>query len=270
MFRKSLMVGGLALLGATLGGVASAQMTSPRSELYSQWAVDRYCSMAQQLMTGTPYYSYNLLHSSQDSFTYSSAAPYMGPNLSAYNGKLVNESGNPVTGDMLPLTTQQFVSHRVLPGTTWEYPIVISCKMKDAEAIAYHFGASAAGTQKSCRDVNQAVVADVFASLTAVEQRMIRFSPSQIVYPADLMAASGPSWLYPLPYLPRVAFIQTVGVNTGKLVIRGLAINVSRLNADGNVGPDKKGSYYCHFPSPEYIRALITGQTGPLEETPPN
>lgn len=241
---------------------AHAQMTSARSELYSQWAVDRFCSLAQQITTGTPYYSYNMLHSSLDSFTGSSAAPYEGTNLSAYNGK-------GATGNALPLTTQQFVSHRVLTGTTWEYPIVISCKMKTAEALVYHLGAGAAGTQQTCREVNQQTVADVYASLTSIEQRMLRFQQSDVVFLPDIYAASGPSWLYPLPYLPRVAFIPTVGMNAGKLAFRGLSITVDRNNTSGDVTADKKGSYYCHLPSPEYVRALVTGQTQPIVENPP-
>lgn len=269
MSARPFFAAGLAILAAGFASNSHAQLTSLRSELYSHGAVSRFCNMAQQIISSTSISSYNILHGDLTSFTYSSAAPYMGPNLSAYNGKLTDESGNPLDGDDLPLTTQQFISHRVLPGTTWEYPIVISCKMKDAEAINYHFGAGSAGTQQSCREVNQSVVADVYASLTSVEQRMLRWTQSQIVYLADSFAASGPSWLYPLPYLPRVATAPTTGPNAGKLVLRGLAINVPRTNTDGAVGPDKKGSYYCHFPSPEYIRALITGQTNPIIEEVP-
>jgi hypothetical protein len=252
----------LALTWGLLVTPGHAQVTSARSELYSQWAVDRFCSVAQQITTGTPYYSYNLVHSSLDSFTASSSAPYEGANLSAYNGKGTD-------GGSLPLTTQQFVSHRVLTGTTWEYPIVISCKMKTAEAINFHFGAGAAGTQLTCREVNQATVADVYASLTSVEQRMLRWGQSQIVYRADTYAIAGPGWLYPLPFLPRVATVPTTGADAGKLVLRGLAITVDRSSPATDAGPDKKGSYYCHLPSPEYIRALITGQTQPIIENPP-
>jgi hypothetical protein len=264
MFRNAFSLIGITLIGVVTSRTALAQMPSGRSELFSQWAVDRYCSMAQQLMTGTPYFSYNLVHSSFDSFTQASAAPYdSATNLSAYNGKATS-------GTALPLTTQQLVSHRVLTGTTWEYPIVISCKMKDAEAIIYHFGSGAAGTQQTCREVNQATVADVYANLTSVEQRMLRYPQSQIAYPPDVMHSAGPSWLGGLPYyLPQVAYILTSGPNAGKLAIRGIAINVARTNTDPSAGPDKKGSYYCHFPSPEYIRALITGQTEPIIENPP-
>lgn len=260
--NRTLAVACLMLVAGLGATTASAQVAGARSNLYSQAAVDVFCSTAQQILTGTPGFSHNLVHSSLDSFTSSSAAPYEGPNASAYNGKGSD-------GSSLPLTTQQLVSHRVLPGTSWEYPIVISCKMKTSEAINYHFGAGSASTQQTCREVNQAIVADVYANLTSIEQRMLRYQQSDIVFTSDFYSGAGPVWLYPLPYLPRVAIVPTTGANAGKLVFIGRALTVERTNPSNDAGPDKKGSYYCHFPSPEYIRALITGQTPPLIENPP-
>jgi hypothetical protein len=254
-----------AFLSTVLAATSVQAAPSLRSELYSVGSVARFCSRAQQIVASTPLSSWNIVHNELDTFANSSSAPYMGPNLGSYNGTLAAFPN----GDQMPLITQQLISQRELTQTQWEYPIVISCKMKDAESINYHFGAGSAGTQLSCREVNQDTVASVFASLTAVEQRSIRFPESQIAYIADYMSAAGPTWLYPLPYLPRVAFIPTTGANAGKLVFRGFAIAVSRLDGSGSAGPDKKGVYYCHLPSPEYVRALVTGQMDPIIENPP-
>ncbi|MSR08042.1 MAG: hypothetical protein EXR82_00670 [Gammaproteobacteria bacterium] len=71
--------------------------------------------------------------------------------------------------------------------------------------------------------------------------------------------------MYPLPYLPQVAILTVAG----KLRLRGLTIRVDRILPGGGVGEDKKGSVYCHLPSPEYVRAMITGQTDPIIEIPP-
>lgn len=262
MSRTIPLLAGLALAG--FSAAASAQMTSLRSDLYSHGAVARFCSDAQQVVSNTTLWSWNINHNEKGSFTESSAAPYEGNNQSAYNGNGLDTNSDGFTeGTTLPLTTQQIVSHRVLPGTTWEYPIVISCKMKDAEAINFHFGSGSAGAQQSCKQFTQWLVPQVYASLTAAEQRMLRFQESQIVYQNDFMVEAGPTWLEPLPYLPTVAWVNTLGT---RLIFRSKAINVARTNPTTLADPDKKGSYYCHFASPEYIRALITGQTDPLIE----
>jgi hypothetical protein len=247
-----------------LVGASSAHANPAlRAELYSVVAVDNFCARAQQIVSSTSLYPVVVGHSGLDDFTFSSSAPYEGPNLSAYNGKTDSRLGEDA-GD-LPLTVQQLVSHRVLGATGWVYPVVVSCKMKTAEAINFHVGAGWAGTQRSCRDVNQSTVADVYASLTSIERRTLRWQQGQIIFVADSFASSGPTWLYPLPYLPRVAFVGADGL----LRIHGLAITVARTDPTTAAGPDKKGSYYCHLPSPEYVRALILGQTQPFNETPP-
>lgn len=266
MSRKINILAGVALVAAAAAAPSNAQMTSLRSDLYSHGAVARFCSDAQQIVSSTAFWSWNINHNELGSYTYSSAAPYSGINRSAYNGKGLDTNGDGVTeGETLELTTQQLVSHRVLPGTTWEYPIVISCKMKAAEAINFHFGSGSAGTQQSCRQVTEWLVPQVYASLTLAEQRMLRFQQSQIIYRDDFMVGAGPTWLEPLPYLPTVAFLGT-GTNLGKLIFRSKAITVARTDPSTEASADKKGSYYCHFASPEYIRALITGQTDPLIE----
>jgi hypothetical protein len=247
-------------------GLAALPLTAPaavsaRSELYSVGATDRFCSRAQQIISSINFDSNNVVHTDFTAFANSSSAPYEGPNLGSYNGTLALYPN----GDDMPVTTQQYVSQRELGTTGWEYPIVISCKMKTAEAINFHYGEGTAGVQKTCKEVNQQIVSEVYSSLTSIEQRTLRWPQSDIVYTNDVFAPAGPSWLYPLPYLPRVAFL---GVD-GKLRFRGLAITVARTDPSTAAGPDKKGSYYCHLPSPEYVRALVTGQTNPIIEIPP-
>lgn len=245
-----------------LQSIATLASAAPnaRSALYSGEAVLNFCSRAQQITASTALISTNVLHTTVNAFTFSSAAPYEGPNLSAYNGKGAD-------GGALGLTTQSFVSYRELGQTGFEFPVLISCKMKAAEAINFHLGAGSAGAvQRTCRDVNQSTVADVYASLTLLERRVLRWAQSDIVFLNDIYSDAGPVWLYPLPYLPVVAFINPAN---GKLHFIGRSIWVERTNPTTAAGPDKKGSYYCHLPSPEYVRALITGQIQPIIETVP-
>lgn len=232
----------------------SASAASTRSDLYSVAAVGRFCERAQQIIVDLPQWAVVVSHTDLNAFVGSSSAPYEGTNLSAYNGK-----GS--LGTSLPLTVQQLVTYREVPSNNWEMPVVISCKMKDAESINHYFGEiwepyGIAAVQRDCKYVNQVVVADVYGSLTASERRYLRHQQSSIVYDNDQMAGAGPSWVYPLPEPPPVA---TIG-NDGRLHIKGYAIQVPRSNTDPNVGADKKGVYYCHLPAPEYVRALVTGQ----------
>ena len=128
---------------SVVAGIAALLATAPVAQasnaaLYSQEAVQRLCVDAQKVVSSTSLEAININHSSTDSMTFSSAAPYEGPNLSAYNGK-------EVPGDALPLTTQSFISYSTVRSTRWRYPETVSCKMKDAEAIRFHFGENAAG-----------------------------------------------------------------------------------------------------------------------------
>jgi len=263
---KSLVSAACATLAisAALVPATSQAAVSARSMLYSVGATDRFCSKAQQIISSINFDANNVVHTDFTAFANSSSAPYEGTNLASYGGTLALYP----TGNVMPVTTQQYVSQRELGTTGWEYPIVISCKMKNAEAINYHYapyGLTPAGAQKTCKEVNQQTVAEVYASLTGIEQRTLRWPQNEIVYANDGLAAAGPAWLFPLPYLPRVAFLNVAG----KLVLRGLTIRVDRLEPNPSVGPDKKGSVYCHLPSPEYVRAMITGQTDPIVEIPP-
>jgi hypothetical protein len=272
---KPITLAAVATLATLVAGAATAQVAvDPRSELYSVGGVSRFCTRAQQIVSETSLGSFNINHNDLVMFANSSAAPYVdlltgvGANTGAFNGTLARYPSGGAFGtpqQQMPLITQQLVTNRVLPNTTWEYPVVISCKMKTAEAITFHFGPGTAGTQKTCREINQDTVARVYATLTSFEQRTLRWAQSEIIYTADFYAGSGPNFLYPLPYLPLVANLTS----TGKLRLFGRAIWVPRDLNDGGVGYDKKGSYYCHLPSPEYIRALVTGRTNPILEPPP-
>lgn len=249
-------------LALTLAAQVAPATPSARSDVYSAQATNTFCVRAQQIIASTGLASFNVLHNEQTTFVNSAAAPYDGTNLGSYNGTL---AWNP-TGNTMPLHTQQLISFRELGTTQLMYPVVISCKMKSAEGLNAMFGAGTAGAQKTCADIHRDTVARVYSTLTSVEQRTLKWTQDQIVYPADSMAVAGPNWVYPLPYLPRVAFLGA----DGKLRLRGYAITVAQNDQSGLVGPDKMGVYYCHVASPDYVRALVTGQQpSPILETPP-
>lgn len=244
-----------ALAGGALLTLAAAgtQAQSAQSALYSGQAVRDYCIEAQKVTASTTRTAINVNHSSLDGFRPSSSAPYEGPNLSAYNGK-------ETPGNSLPLTVQQWVNYATLPVNGWQFPQVISCKMKDAEAIRFHFGPTAAGAQQTCRVVNESTVARVYQNLTSAERRLIRYAQTSVVFDDDEVTEAGPSWLGGLPrQRPTLIYLGEDGL----LHIRSNQNAVERTNPSPLAGPDKKGSFYCHFPAPEYVRAVVLGQFPP-------
>jgi hypothetical protein len=243
------------LAGAALLTLASAgtQAQSAQSALYSGKVVRDYCIEGQKVTASTTRTAIAVNHSSLDGFRPSSSAPYEGPNLSAYNGK-------ETPGGALPLTVQQWVNYATLPANGWQFPQIISCKMKDAEAISFHFGPTASGAQQSCRVVNEGTVARVYQNLTSAERRLIRYAQTSVVFDDDEITEAGPSWLGGLPR--RVPTLIYLGED-GLLHIRSGQNAVERTNPSPLAGPDKKGSFYCHFPAPEYVRAVVLGQYPP-------
>lgn len=234
----------------TLAAAGTQAQTAAQSALYSSQAVRDYCIEAQKVTANTPLTAIAVNHSSLAGFTPSSSAPYEGPNLSAYNGK-------GATGNALPLTVQSWINYQTIARTGWQFPQIVSCKMKDAEAIRFHLGQNNAGAQQDCRSVNQSTVAKVYQALTSAEQRLVRYPQNSIVFDADFVTLAGPSWLGGLPTIrPTLVYLG----NDGLLHIRSSANAVERTNPSDAAGPDKKGSFYCHFPAPEYIRNVVLGQ----------
>lgn len=228
--------------------------------LYSGEAVQFLCLQAQQITANTAADAVVIMHrapvsgSANWSFLFSSAAPYEGPNLSAYNGKQT-------PGDNLDLTVQAYPYYSTVPATGWRYAETVSCKMKDAEGINFHFGAGSAGPQQQCRAVNEMVVADVYANLTSWQAATLVYQQTDFVFEDDSFAPSGPVWVNPLasPFAPRTIYVN----GDGMLHVKTTASFVARTNPTTAAGPDKKGSYYCHVPTPEHVLAVIRGQVAP-------
>lgn len=238
------------LLLAVTAQATHAQALSAQSALYSGQVVRDYCIEAQKVTANSPLTALAVNHSSLEGFRPSSSAPYEGPNLSAYNGK---ES----PGNALPLTVQSWINYATIPATGWQFPQVISCKMKDAEAIRFHLGQNNAGAQQDCRSVNQTTVAKVYQTLTNAERRLVRYPQTSVVFDEDSITLAGPSWLGGLPtFRPALIYLG----NDGLLHIRSNQNAVERTNPSDLAGPDKKGSFYCHFPAPEYVRSVVLGQ----------
>lgn len=255
MMKRSIWI----LAAALIPAIGSAQI-SP-NPIYSVKSVNNFCQRAQQIVAGTELESINLVHNTFSSFVTSSSAPYEGLNLSSFNG-------DEPLGDDLALTTQQFNNYQTMPWVGWDFPDVISCKLKDTESIQFHLGEAAASTQGTCADVVAETVQQVYDSANDFDSRWILVEQEDIVIEPDLVTAAGPVWTSGQPGNTKaVAYDNGDGV----LRLRGIALPVDRTDPTSFVGPDKKGVYYCHLPSPEYVFSLIRGfarpcgpQSGPV------
>lgn len=257
LFNVARAGAGLALAAACL---PAAQAQSNPS-LYSQEAVQATCENAQRAIANTTGGAEPIItvsHNVLTSFVFSSSAPYEGDNLASYNGR--GFSGVVATGDELPVTVQQYVTYNTVPATGWRYPEVVSCKMKDAEAINFHLGAGSAGTLETCRALNEQIVADVFANLTPWQRRTLRYDENDFVFEDDDVVISGPEFVNPLfAGSPTVIWLGTDGL----LHVRSRSVSVERTNPTTAAGPDKKGSIYCHLPTPEHVLNTARGLVAP-------
>jgi hypothetical protein len=136
--------------------------------------------------------------------------------------------------------------------------------MKDSESLTFHYGAPAAGEQGACRQWNEHVLSSVLASVPEEQRGSLVFLEETIVVDDDVTEFAGPDW---------VASLDTVyGPNTmhlgqdGKLHIRSAASIVMRDSNNIFVGPDKKGTFYCHLPTAEHMLAVILGDVKPCSD----
>ncbi len=154
-----------------------------------------------------------------------------------------------------PLETQQYLQYEDAAKTR---PTLLMCKGKSADHLVHAYGPDAAQLDltSSCRDVNREVVIGVWSGLTAAERAAVRADPRQIMLDADDVKLTGFRWITPLQF----AYAGDDG--RPHLVAR-------RLRADWTdwrwkIAPDSvRGTYYCQFASPEYVRRLMLGETSP-------
>jgi len=143
-----------------------------------------------------------------------------------------------------PRDTRQYV--RLQDGDP-QRPVLISCKMKTADHIVSEYGAGQAGEDRGCRYVNE-------LTLRAVEASLPRSLHRTVVFDEDVVTTDGPVWLAPYAY----ARVDAAGV----LRLQSKAMKNDWLDPRyANSPPQFRGTRYCHFVAPEYLRRLLQGET---------
>jgi len=194
-------------------------------------ALDRshagFCAEVQRLLVPTALPVGNALQRSKDSFKTSKAA-------------------------VSPLGTQQFVEVAA-DGR----PRAVSCKTKTADHLrAVHGIAAAPGpveSPRSCRDVQRAVVLQVWAALDAEQRADAAYAPARILLAADTLSYTGSAWLS----TPAAAWVGS----DGRLRMRASALYAAWEDWRWKVMPQSfRGNHYCHLVAPERIRGLMLGE----------
>lgn len=183
-----------------------------------------YCAVAQHRMVDTELTVINENHDSYDDFVQSK------PSSS-------------------PLTTHQYLARFRFPDKQIELTGSVSCKFKSADELIAVHGADKVGEQLTC----QALIQDRIDSLLSELGTAAQFTSQDITVRKDKMAMTGPGWLRPWPY----TFLSKR--SSGKLVLRAKGVRAA-YKSKLPIPEAFKGTYNCHLPHDEYLKALLTGQ----------
>ncbi len=263
----------IAVFAISLGIAAaptSAQQGLARGHLYSNAAVNKICSTAQQIVATTNLEANNSIFNDWDGFVQGDAQPY-----SIVPFAPLPDYGPPEAPD-LPLSSAQHIFYADYGQGNRSYPQVVSCKMKNADYLV-KAGLDAQAQEQDCSAVNEYYVNEVIASLTNPEQASVVIEPDdeivigdQVDLDADEETFRGSEWTAGFPEAPYpVLYREYVG---GDLHVKSrslyVAANTETIDACNTMPdlqvfsfctPRKWGVTYCHMPAPEYIRAALTG-----------
>ncbi len=193
-----------------------------------------FCSEAQKVMARTSLQAENIVVARQDEF-------------------------GPSKATIRPLSTRQMNLYLDAAGTQL---MQISCKMKTADHLRTEYGATLAGEEGLCADVNRRTLAGVLQTLTTAQRRGLRFkSGTAVVFDAEQVTTNGIEWLAPYPLAWQGA--------DGALHVMAKAQRNDWLDARYFAADPKfRGTRYCHFIAPDYLRRILLGELT-VGTTPP-
>ena len=255
--------------------VSAAQATGggDRADLYATSSTNELCTVVQQIVASTNLSSQNVVHSVWDGFVSSDARP-----ATVVSAPL---PWDPVQDAGAPLTTTQHIIYSPYDNVNWDYPQVLSCKMKNADYLVQS-GLDAGAADQNCQAAHEYLVNEVVDSLSRWERRKFERGPG-VEFEPDAANDAGPFWTAgfpddPYPVLYRETEDGPIKVKASRLLIAADPSNLfipfpppgdtlfNLCNATngglpgGTCEPRKWGVRYCHLAAPAYIREAITGR----------
>ena len=239
------------VLLATIASAFSIPAAAQRfgKDMYSQAALDEFCTGAQSIVARTPLISENVI--SQELGTAGSPFP---PPGTASTGFIGTDAAPYDEGEDLPLTTHQYVEYGV-----GGWPKTVMCKMKSWDALNFYYpGQASKGSD--CAAVNRATVGTVAIAMLLRDQQSVY----QDVQFDTWSTYTGQQWTHggPAP----TAYLDT----GGKLHLVAKELIVERTNPITFISSPKKGVHYCHLATPRYVKRVLAGKEAvPTCEAPP-
>jgi len=210
------------LLPAILLLACAAQPPNPYA-LAELPAAETYCLDAQRVVTRTTVPMNLVVHDDFDAFV-KSKATIEGPTIHQYNWYDPN-------GDI-----QGF-----------------SCKMKSADHLNIEFGASSAGPEGFCHDMNMQVYELVLEQIPDPAFASVTFDLSERLDTKEQSGMIGPTWLKPFT----MTYVDPSG--TLHIATKGFVINFTDPRFQ-KFPPSWRGTHYCHLIAPTYLADLLRGE----------
>lgn len=178
--------------------------------------------------------------------------------------EFVQSKPEPYNDSQQELLVSQFVGN---PPSAPDLQTVL-CKMKEAGSIRKYLGVLKAGRNKSCADVNRAVVESVVAQIQQEESHgddSPSFVPPTIVYDNDWKCMTGSQWTHNSPAV--TAYLD----DAGTLHLVGKSLTSLPWWFPIFIAPIAPfiGVHYCEVISAESIRSILLGATVPPTCGPP-
>ena len=216
-------------LTAAIAATAGCTTLLPTQSTAAPRTTDDFCVAAQTVIVAAKPVARNEVHTVLDAFVKS----------------------KPVAR---PLVTTQYVWRE--SAAAGGGPMMVSCKMKTADHLVAEYGADAAGTDITCRGLNEITLQQVVGSMSRAERRRLRFPAEQVKFDEDLVTTLGPVWLEPYAIARRD--------DAGHLRLQSKSMRNDWLDPRyAQAPPQFRGTRYCHLVAPEYLRRLLRGEVEP-------
>lgn len=256
----------LVVLGAGTG-VARAYFVPGTAAVSSPEGYFSFCGDRQRDTAGISPADLTAASFGIDNYVYDTPGPLVGQDLAGGDPFVLTKSGIQNDGAARRVLTGQRVEYADAGRTT---PVQIRCKMRTHESlvrpetqkqnfdggapspVSWGFGPLAASSPgKSCRTVQDEIVAGVWSSLTPAQQAAAPYqygTPSVVLGPQSL-SLTGSQWTLGEKIVTAAAGVLTIAD-------RSLNAPVGTANP---IGDRVLGAYYCTFVAPEYVRGIFLG-----------
>jgi hypothetical protein len=257
-----------AVVVATGTGIARAYTAPGGVDIATASGYFSFCADRQRDIAGITATDLTTANYGIDNYDGNEPGPLVGQTLPGGLGFVLGKSG--IDGVNRRVATTQWVEWDSANLATRK-AVQVRCKLRTRESLVrpesekqrfdngtasttpWGFGpAAATGTGKTCKAVQEEIVAQVWADLPNQAAATYKYGTSSLVFDPEVVTNVGPNW---------ILGTKVVSASAGVLHVGSSA--VVNPSSDSAPGPDRfYGAHYCIFVAPEYIRSVMLG--GPV------